>query len=129
MLWHRSHVFQDLWSLIRGLQLSGQLCQSFVGLSIGVSMYLNIHYLTESYFKELEGHTYQWAFSVHFWGVVFSYITRFIKEVESSEEMVWDSISRERVQIPNLLLNGNFLPQWKGKTVRTGALTPFCHLP
>lgn len=46
------------------------------------------------------------------------------QEEEPSEESVWDYSSREAVQTLAPLLTGNFLPQWKGKELRAGALTP-----
>ena len=73
--WLRSQVFRDVWSS-GSSELSGQLCQSLVCLSIYEPIHLNGRYLITSYCKQLGCLYLLMSLSVHFWRAVFSFIHR-----------------------------------------------------
>lgn len=110
----------DLWSSWSS-QLSGRLCQPLICLPIYVSIPLNFHYLREPNFKELDGlYLFKRAFSVHLWRAVFSFMHEVYQGGRILRENDLGFIPRDTVQALDILTTGNFLPQWKGKTLEQG---------
>lgn len=100
-------------------------CQSLVFLSICTSTSLYTDCITKSHFKEMNG--LYLLMELH---CPFPKSCVLIHPWSWSRRKIlrgnWYYISREEVQTPDLLLTGNFLPQWKGKEPnnRDPATTP-----